>query len=730
MAICIILHVTGHTDRESVIYTIESLKSQQQREDITKDTLHIALWYTGDTGFDLKTIVQQEINLNIELIQSDVSFFNDLNKALKYIDTLHSITSILHCTAGIGFKPPFLSFISQKRDEYKEVKEEDEHSHSILTSHGIRLFPHYKTNLPLQNGVHYKYYNESVSDRAVHIFTPHLCLIDKRVFCKLASLWQNDLSFKWESNTHMGHFWYSYTISTQLDTCIWKIDTSDVIDTGHLLTDYTPNCTTLPIDNGMKEEESFKVFYDFIYSHNWPRGISSPLYHSNHSNRTSPLYHTLSINNSKDSISASNNGRTKDNSTINDGSNNSKGSIAKDRASNHSSSKDSTSDTNSESKSYDGSKVSTHNDSSINHSNDTSNVTTPLDIWEHGFGGINMSSEPASELDFSSITSFYGVKVIRIGAVAGAQDLNYLINSTAKTTQEDYQHLSHVLPRLRAAIVKISTYGLKVIVTATDLPGASFQSGSSLEFWQCEVTRVRCAKFWGNLAKHLSDLSKVIIGYDLINEPHSPDDKDYLEEVTTKYSVQLHHFYNEAIKEIRTHDTKVKIILSPLGYSSPVQMEILTPSLLLSNDPHIVYSFHMYALPHLTLRTFRNKLAPPLSYPGTLRKWVNCPYDLIDLNYDFIRQILTKVRVWQLKYGIASHRILVGEFGISREVLGSLEYLRDLVEIFKEFGWSWLLFSYRDEEWDSMDYELGTDFGNMLYRSPTELFMTVAGHFH
>ena len=72
----------------------------------------------------------------------------------------------------------------------------------------------------------------------------------------------------------------------------------------------------------------------------------------------------------------------------------------------------------------------------------------------------------------------------------------------------------------------------------------------------------------------------------------------------------------------------------------------------------------------------------------------------------------------------------MAEFGICREIPGAIEYLRDLVDIFRDFGWSWLLFSFRDKEWDAMDYELGGDTSNMLHRSSSDMFMSVGRHFH
>ena len=105
--------------------------------------------------------------------------------------------------------------------------------------------------------------------------------------------------------------------------------------------------------------------------------------------------------------------------------------------------------------------------------------------------------------------------------------------------------------------------------------------------------------------------------------------------------------------------------------------------------------------------------------------------DTVEITSEYLHQLLKKtVHSWQVKHGIPSSRILVAEFGICREVQGAKQYLEDLVSIFRHFKWSWLLFSFRDEEWDALDYELGPDMDNVLNRSASELFRTVADHFH
>ena len=357
-------------------------------------------------------------------------------------------------------------------------------------------------------------------------------------------------------------------------------------------------------------------------------------------------------------------------------------------------------------------------------------ASTPIAVtWNRGFGGVNMSLGPASILDFKAIYHC-GVTVVRCGAVAGASDLSYLINLKAKSYEEDYEHFQNVLPRLRKSLKEVGDQGLKVILTMADLPGVPFhknKNSSSVDlFWTSSDAMKRAIKFWGLMAKGLQDLSgHLVVGYDLINEPYTLSGNGYFDEISLSYLDQLELFYAECINEIRQYDNNVMIILSSIEYAHPKGLKNFHAL----TDPNVVYSFHMYTPPLLTLPHYRGD--PLYSYPGLIRRWPNYPDDLIQIDKNMIYEFLKdSVYTWQLENGIPSSRILVGEFGICREVPGAQQYLKDALEIFKEFGWSWCLFSFRDEEWDAMDYELGTDINNMLNRSVTPLFLTVAEHFH
>ena len=353
---------------------------------------------------------------------------------------------------------------------------------------------------------------------------------------------------------------------------------------------------------------------------------------------------------------------------------------------------------------------------------------TPEMLWKQGFGGINMSIEPASETDLKAAAA-YGVKVIRVGAVCDAKDLNFLLDPSSKTEHDDKHHLLSVLPRLKQAIQKANSVGLKVILTMSDLPGCPFYLHKTSSFWSSPAHRLRAAHFWGVLAEALVSIKSSIMGYDLINEPYTPDDQrvGYFDNVSFAYKAELHHFYSTSLQEIRKHDKETMVIVKSTYFASPRAVDILSPL----PDLNVAYSVHIYGPPQLTNpRKFQCFKGLSLSYPGVVPKWTNYINDKVMIDFQYLYTLLETVHNWQVKHNIPANHILIAEFGTSRELSGSQQFLTDLVTLFNKFKWSWLLFSFRDEEWDAMDYELGPDINNMLDRTADPLFLSVAKHFY
>jgi hypothetical protein len=58
---------------------------------------------------------------------------------------------------------------------------------------------------------------------------------------------------------------------------------------------------------------------------------------------------------------------------------------------------------------------------------------------------------------------------------------------------------------------------------------------------------------------------------------------------------------------------------------------------------------------------------------------------------------------------IPSHLIVAGEFGCMRKNDGADTYLEDMVNFLNRNKFHWAFYSFREDEWDGYDYELGTE---------------------
>ena len=215
------------------------------------------------------------------------------------------------------------------------------------------------------------------------------------------------------------------------------------------------------------------------------------------------------------------------------------------------------------------------------------------------------------------------------------------------------------------------------------------------------------------------------MGYDLLNEPFTPDDvaQGYFDEMPSTYVGTLNELYRKAIAAIRDWDSETPIILELTYWASPRTLKFLQTY----DDKSIVYSFHMYAPPAYTMRGMnRSRFA----YPGPVKKWPDSKRgDSTYWDRETIRAFLEEVRQWQLRHQIADRNIFVGECGVSREAAGAERYLFDVLEIFGEFKWNWAAFAFRDAEWDAMNYELGTDIQTMLPGQRSALFDRLTCYF-
>lgn len=282
-----------------------------------------------------------------------------------------------------------------------------------------------------------------------------------------------------------------------------------------------------------------------------------------------------------------------------------------------------------------------------------------------------------------------------------------------KIPSKDFQLLTSVLDDAHKNDVK-------VVITLLSLPGSRWRQNNEdrddLRIWQDEKYKMQAVQFWKSLALELKG-HPAVIGYNILNEPH-PEllegigdfrklnfDKWYK---SVKGSLaDLNLFYQQIVKAIREVDQNTPIILDTGMYATPWAIQYLKPI----DDANTLYSFHMYEPYAYTTKKINNGR---YTYPGAL------PYLLEDAENDSLlktsitcwnkcelNDFLKPIVQWQEKYKIPSFQILVGEFGCDRTTAGAEKYLADLIEIFNTNNWHWAFYSFREDCWDSMDYELG-----------------------
>jgi hypothetical protein len=159
-------------------------------------------------------------------------------------------------------------------------------------------------------------------------------------------------------------------------------------------------------------------------------------------------------------------------------------------------------------------------------------------------------------------------------------------------------------------------------------------------------------------------------------------------------------FYEKAVRAIREVDADTPIILDSSFYATPWAFKVLKPVA----DARTLYSFHFYEPFAFTNQRNRGRY----SYPGKIPTGESETPPIEESNRARMASFLKPVSDWQARWNVPSQRILAGEVGVYRTNAGAAQYLDDALSVFSERGWHWAFYSYREDNWDGMDYELGT----------------------
>jgi hypothetical protein len=279
---------------------------------------------------------------------------------------------------------------------------------------------------------------------------------------------------------------------------------------------------------------------------------------------------------------------------------------------------------------------------------------------------------------------------------------------------DEYQGLVEAdFARLKATLDLAAASGNKVVLGMLSLPGARWvqlnDDRQDYRLWNSEAFQAQAVRFWRDLAARLRG-HPALVAYNPLNEPHPERQAgvDGAEEAgfpdwLAKHRgtcADLDRFYQSLCAAIRQVDPDTPILVEGYGHGSAHGLSCLSPIA----DPGILYSFHFYEpWAYTTTRVNKGRYAypdrMPESWNGPTAKWSRANLDAL----------LKPVKRWADKHGIPPSRIVAAEFGCGRLSEGAREYLRDLIALLNEKGYHWAFYSYREDTWDSMDYELGAD---------------------
>lgn len=315
-----------------------------------------------------------------------------------------------------------------------------------------------------------------------------------------------------------------------------------------------------------------------------------------------------------------------------------------------------------------------------------------------------------------NIAKKFGIEIVRL---APNKWLNgrpqkelgdFLIGSSSNNTipiQKDVNYLKTILDDANKA-------GVKVILTLLSLPGNRWNQHNGgkqqREIWKSFKAQNIAIQFWVNLAEQLKG-HPALIGYNIKNEPSpelvAPIFSDWYPGDYQKWykkiegtPADLNLFYEKTVKAIRKVDEETPIVLDSGFYATPWAFKILKPV----SDSKVIYSFHMYEPYAFTSHQNNGKF----SYPGKIPTG-ETGTTILSWDRKQVVEFLRPIKEWQVKHKIPSSRVFAGEFGLYRYNQTSAQYLKDVIEAINFYGWHWAFYSFREDDWHGMDYELGTN---------------------
>lgn len=341
-----------------------------------------------------------------------------------------------------------------------------------------------------------------------------------------------------------------------------------------------------------------------------------------------------------------------------------------------------------------------------------------INFWDAPQHGGNSFNRLPPDQPYFDALSGYGASWVRLSYDKWKPEKrDFLIGDADK-----YEGLVAAdLKTLRAALDRADKAGLKVVIAPLSLPGMRWAQNNDKKFdgrlWQDKAYWTQAAAFWRDLAAALKD-HPAVAAYNIINEP-APEKEGGLAEHASVADMRawytdkagsardLPAFYDTVIKAIREVDP-VTPVMADSGWYAAADAFSYWPAKL--TDDRVLYSFHMYE-PYAATSAPNMKREKPYRYPGVV------PYGEAEQKWDAerVQAYLAQPVEWADSRGIARNRMVAGEFGCMRRLPFCTQYLEDVLTPLEANNLHWAFYSFREDAWDGMDYELGDKKVNWKY---------------
>jgi hypothetical protein len=339
-----------------------------------------------------------------------------------------------------------------------------------------------------------------------------------------------------------------------------------------------------------------------------------------------------------------------------------------------------------------------------------SRAADSMSFWDRPQRGGNCFNETPPDAEYFRALRSHGATWVRLTfSKWRGQHRDFLFGSL-----DDYQSLvSGDLAVLRGVLDRAHEAGIKVVLVPLELPGSRWRQLNDGKFddrlWSDRRYWGQSARFWKDLAGELQG-HPAIAAFNVLNEP-VPERRGGLAEHAGAAaqrewyarhrggSRDLPAFYTRLVDAIRSVDEHTPIMVDAGHYAAADGFDYWPGPLA---DPRVLYSYHMYE-PWAATSAPNLKRESPYRYPGP------APFGDGESEWNAARvaAYLQAPVDWARRHGIATNRLVAGEFGCMRRWPDCPRYLDDVLTALEADGVHWAFYSFR-EDWDGMDYELGS----------------------